>query len=154
MANERDFSDLINQIDQILGKCSAPAPCLKRICEFLRDNVEYFDWVGFYLANGDKEQLTLGPYVGEPTEHQRIEYGRGVCGQSAQLGQTQVIQDVTQESNYLACSPEVKSEIVIPIKRQDQLKALIDIDSHDSAPFEDADKRFLKTIAEKVEPLF
>ena len=53
------------------------------ICELLEANIKYYNWVGFYFRNGDKEELKLGPYVGEPTEHTIIPFGKRICGQVA-----------------------------------------------------------------------
>ncbi|MGV8096663.1 MAG: GAF domain-containing protein [Mangrovibacterium sp.] len=90
-----------------------PADLLLQICRLLKDRIYHYDWVGFYrLENGE---LILGPYVGKPTEHIRIAVGKGVCGQAAEKKQTIVVQDVSQEDNYISCSIDVQSEIVVPV---------------------------------------
>lgn len=124
---------------------------LRKVCELLARNVDYYDWVGFYLVDEAKgNELVLGPFVGEPTEHVRIPFGRGVCGRAAVELKTIIVQDVTRETNYLACSPLVKSEIVVPIFKQGKFVGELDIDSHELAPFTDEDRKFLEKVASLV----
>lgn len=127
---------------------------LKAVCKLLRDNVSHYDWVGFYLIDKTREnQLILGPFEGEPTEHIRIPFGRGICGQAAELKRTLIVQDVSKEINYLSCSPKVKSEIVILIFKTGKIVGELDIDSHTLSPFTDEDKAFLEKICEMVSKL-
>ena len=124
---------------------------LREICELLQREVPYYDWVGFYLVDPNVPgYLMLGPYVGAPTEHVRIAFGQGICGQAAATEQTFVIQDVTQEANYLSCSPHVRSEIVVPILRGGLVIGELDIDSHTPAPFTQADNALLESICRAV----
>ena len=117
----------------------------------LKDNVFYYDWVGFYVINKQlSNELKLKFYEGEPTEHLRIPFGKGVCGQAAMLRKTLVVQNVSKEDNYLSCSSKVKSEIVIPIFRNKMIVGELDIDSHTVSPFTSDDEIFLKEIAEMV----
>jgi len=104
---------------------------LQKICELLADKINTFDWVGFYLVDpaADRE-LVLGPYVGEETDHVRIPFGKGICGQSAETEQTFVVQDVSKADNYLACSVHVKAEIVVPLMKKGKFVGELDIDSH------------------------
>ncbi|QTA37382.1 GAF domain-containing protein [Thermosipho ferrireducens] len=126
---------------------------MKRICEILYKNIPYYDWVGFYMVN-DENLLELTEFVGEPTEHVKIPIGKGICGQAAALKQVFLVQDVSQESNYLSCSPKVNSEIVVPIFKDGKVIGEIDIDSHYKAPFDARDKLFLETICEVVGKLW
>ncbi len=117
----------------------------------LKGNVCYYDWVGFYVVNKQvPNELKLEFYEGDPTEHVRIPFGKGVCGQAAMLRKTLVVQDVSKEDNYLPCSSKVKSEIVIPIFRNKVIVGELDIDSHTVSPFTSDDEVFLKEIAEMV----
>src|SRR5690606_7782741 len=77
---------------------------MQAICELLKENVPYYDWVGFYFRNGDKEELKLGPYAGTPTDHTIIPFGKGICGQVAVSNQNFVVPDVKAQDNYIACS--------------------------------------------------
>ena len=123
---------------------------LYSICELLNAHINYYDWVGFYFRNGDKEELKLGPYVGEPTDHTIIPFGKGICGQVALSNQNFVVPDVSAQDNYIACSITVKSEIVVPIFVNGENIGQIDIDSKTIDPFTDADERFLEFVCENV----
>ncbi len=124
---------------------------LQLICQLLRDAIPHYDWVGFYIVDPrSTRELILGPYVGAPTEHTRIPFGRGICGQAAALAQTFIVQDVSQENNYLACSPDVRSEIVVPIWWKGEIIGELDIDSHTLAPFTEADRELLDHICALV----
>ena len=108
---------------------------LLAICELLENNIEYYNWVGFYFKNGDKNELKLGPYVGEPTDHTIIPFGKGICGQVALSNENFVVPDVSAQDNYIACSINVKAEIVIPIFVNEVNVGQIDIDSNTPNPF-------------------
>lgn len=123
---------------------------LGEICELLRSEVPYYDWVGFYFRNGDKEELKLGPYAGAPTDHTIIPFGKGICGQVAVSNQNFVVPDVAAQDNYIACSITVKAEIVVPLFVNGENVGQIDIDSNTPDPFSEEDERFLEFINEKV----
>lgn len=123
---------------------------LGEICELLRSKVPYYDWVGFYFRNGDKEELKLGPYAGAPTDHTIIPFGKGICGQVAVSNQNFVVPDVAAQDNYIACSITVKAEIVVPLFVNGENVGQIDIDSNTPDPFSEEDERFLEFINKKV----
>lgn len=123
---------------------------LAAVCELLRESVTYYDWVGFYFKNGDKEELKLGPYAGEPTDHTIIPFGKGICGQVALSNENFVVPDVAAQDNYIACSISVKSEIVVPLFTNGENIGQIDIDSNTPDPFTQEDERFLEFVNQKV----
>jgi GAF domain-containing protein len=124
---------------------------LKTVCKLLKNNVPYYNWVGFYIVDEKRrDELVLGPFEGERTEHTRIRFGRGICGQAAQLERTFIMQDVSKEKNYLSCSTNVKSEIVVPIFKNKTVIGELDIDSHALSPFTEQDEAFLKKVCEMV----
>ncbi|WP_223548778.1 GAF domain-containing protein [Aestuariivivens sp. NBU2969] len=123
---------------------------LFEICQLLETYVVYYNWVGFYFRNGNKEELVLGPYVGAPTEHTIIPFGKGICGQVAVSNKNFVVPDVSAQDNYIACSISVKAEIVIPIFVNGKNIGQIDIDSNTADPFTKADEVFLEFICAKV----
>ncbi|MDD7885526.1 GAF domain-containing protein [Flavivirga sp. 57AJ16] len=127
---------------------------LLSICKLLETNIEYYNWVGFYFRNGDKEELHLGPYVGAPTDHKVIPFGKGICGQVAVSNENFVVPDVTAQDNYIACSITVKAEIVVPIFVNGENIGQIDIDSNTPDPFTEADERFLEFVCAQVAKLF
>lgn len=123
---------------------------MQAICELLKENVPHYDWVGFYFRNGDKEELKLGPYAGEPTDHTIIPFGKGICGQVAVSNQNFVVPDVKAQDNYIACSITVKAEIVIPLFLNGVNIGQIDIDSNTPDPFSEEDERFLEFVNQEV----
>ena len=127
---------------------------LLSICELLQNTIDYYNWVGFYFANHESQTLHLGSYVGAETDHTVIPFGKGICGQVALSNQNFVVQDVTQQNNYLACSLTVKSEIVVPLFVNGINIGQIDIDSHALNPFTKKDERFLEFINEQIAKLF
>ena len=110
--------------------------------------------MGFYLADPEHQQLILGPFIGESTEHVKISFGSGICGQAAQKLCTFIVPDVTAESNYLACSPKVKSEIVVPVMKEGKIVAELDIDSYTLDAFKSDDRELLEQICQWVAELF
>ena len=123
---------------------------LEQLCSrtvaLLKESSKTYDWVGIYYVCG--RNLNLGPYLGAPTEHERIPIGEGICGAAAAEGATIVVPDVTADSRYIACSIETKSEIVVPVQRGGMAFAEIDIDSHTANAFNDKDRKMLEEIAE------
>ena len=127
---------------------------LLQVCHLLEENIDYYDWVGFYFRNGDKEELILGPYAGDETDHTVIPFGRGICGQVAVSGKNFVVPDVKAQDNYIACSITVRSEIVVPLFVNGENIGQIDIDSNVLDAFTDLDERFLEFVNTEAAKLF
>ena len=145
------LQDLKPKVTAILGNTDVDSQTrLQELCDYLRDSVSYYDWVGFYFRNGEKEELKLGPFAGTPTEHTIIPFGKGICGQVAVSNQNFVVPDVSAQDNYIACSISVKSEIVIPLFKNGENIGQIDIDSDVADPFTEEDERFLEFVNEQV----
>lgn len=145
------FQSLKQQVKQISKQSEIEvSDKLFQICQLLSTNVDYYNWVGFYFRNGDKQELKLGPYVGEPTDHTIIPFGKGICGQVAVSNQNYVVPDVKAQDNYIACSINVKAEIVVPIFINGENIGQIDIDSNTINPFTEADERFLEFVCKEV----
>ena len=145
------FDELKPQIQQIVSNNNTSVDeRLFSICELLESKIPYYNWVGFYFRNGDKEELKLGPYVGAPTDHVIIPFGKGICGQVAVSNQNFVVPDVSAQDNYIACSITVKAEIVIPIFVHGENIGQIDIDSNIANPFTEEDERFLEFVCQEV----
>ncbi len=123
---------------------------LQAICDLLQAEIPCYDWVGFYFRNGDREELKLGPFAGEPTDHTIIPFGKGICGQVALSNENFVVPDVTAQDNYIACSIHVKAEIVIPIFVNGINIGQLDIDSHTPDPFTEKDEEFLEFVCGEV----
>jgi GAF domain-containing protein len=123
---------------------------LKGVCQLLQDNLEAYDWVGFYFANHESKTLHLSAYVGDPTDHLVIPFGKGICGQVAESNSNFVVADVSAQDNYIACSITVKAEIVVPLFIDGVNVGQIDIDSKTIDPFTSADEEFLTYVNEEV----
>ena len=127
---------------------------LLEICQLLNQNIEHYNWVGFYFANHEAQTLHLGPYVGAETDHNVIPFGKGICGQVAVSNENFVVPDVAAQDNYIACSFTVKSEIVVPLFVNGKNIGQIDIDSHVLNPFTNEDEQFLEYINSEIAKLF
>ncbi|RSK39940.1 GAF domain-containing protein [Mangrovimonas spongiae] len=145
------FNKLKSQVSQIISNNKKSTnERLLEICQLLELNINHYNWVGFYFKNGNKNELKLGPYVGAPTDHTIIPFGKGICGQVAVSNENFVVPDVSAQDNYIACSITVKAEIVIPIFVNGENIGQIDIDSNTPDPFTKDDEEFLEFVCKEV----
>ena len=144
------FENIKAQVQTILSGSATASDKLKKITALLQQDAEKYTWVGFYFMNHTNKTLHLGPYTGKETEHTVIPFGKGICGQVAVSGTTYVAEDVNEESNYIACSADVRSEIVVPIYHREKLLAQLDIDSRKVNAFDDNDRKFLEELCEMI----
>lgn len=122
---------------------------LQEFCvKLIAARLPHYNWVGFYMLDPDEAGvLVLGPFHGTPTEHVRIPVTQGICGAAVARGETVIVEDVTADPRYLACSLETQSEIVVPIRAHGKIVGEIDIDSHTRNAFGPADRSFLEECA-------
>src|SRR5262245_41586198 len=117
--------------------------------EYLSAASPAFNWVGIYLLNGDT--LVLGPFVGAATEHTRIKVGVGVCGTAVARNADMNVADVSTSDNYLACSVETRSELVVLIRAADgTIVGQVDIDSHRPAAFGPREEQLVREVAAEL----
>lgn len=148
-------NNILDQVEQIISSDSSRDEKLQVICNTLHNRIEVFDWVGFYIASTtEDEMLELGPFTGEKTDHTKIPFGTGICGQAADTKETFVVQDVSEASNYLACSIHVKSEIVVPVMKNGTFVAELDIDSHTKNAITDEIRELCEAVCEQVSHIF
>jgi L-methionine (R)-S-oxide reductase len=148
------FEKLREKIPRLLGEKALRMTRLKAMCQLMLSLAPHYNWVGIYLVDRDEpDVLLLGPYAGASTEHERIPFGRGVCGQVAFSEKTRVVPDVTRADEYLSCSPDVRSEVVVPIMKEDRFVGVLDIDSHLDDAFDEGDVVFLEELSRRVAPL-
>ena len=147
------YNQLKTKISSLVKDSINTEKTLFKICEILRSNISYYDWVGFYFKNGSKQELKLGPYAGLDTDHKIIPFGKGICGQVALTNKNFVVPDVKKQNNYISCNINVKSEIVIPIFVDGKNIGQIDIDSNNLNPFSKHDEEFLEYVCTKVATL-
>ena len=136
----------------VLSKIADCASCkgdknelAKVAVEAIRDRVSQANWIGVYWLEGDT--LVLGPFVGPPTEHTRIKVGEGVCGTAVAEGKDQMVPDVRERANYLACSATTRSEIVVLVRASGKIVGQIDLDSDQVGAFTRDDHAFLTLVA-------
>jgi L-methionine (R)-S-oxide reductase len=121
---------------------------MERIAQRLHEKMTRYNWVGFYLVDpADAGVLLVGPYVGSFTPNARIPLGAGLCGAAASSGETVVVDDVTKDARYLAGSPLVKCEMVVPIFVKGKLVAELDVESYFVAAFNKVEKEFVEGCA-------
>jgi GAF domain-containing protein len=144
------FNELKTKISNLISNSSSLDTTLMDVCKLLKSSISYYDWVGFYFKNGAKDELKLAQYTGEETEHTIIPFGKGICGQVALSNENFVVQDVSEQENYISCGWKVKSEIVIPIFVNGENIGQIDIDSHTVNPFTQEDELLLEFVCREV----
>lgn len=114
---------------------------------FLFWHLPEINWVGFYLRDG--EELLLGPFHGAPA-CQRIPLTRGVCGRAARERRTLSVPDVSREADYIACSPQTRSELVVPLLHAGCLYGVLDVDSPRQGRFTGQDIELFERVAQKL----
>jgi L-methionine (R)-S-oxide reductase len=125
---------------------------MRAMVKLLHDKMLKYNWVGFYMLEPGAQPpvLVLGAFEGAMTPHTRIPLNQGICGAAASSGQTVVVDDVSKDSRYLACSLETKSEIVVPVFAHGKVVGELDIDSHFPAAFTPEDQEFVQHCATLV----
>ena len=149
---EEAQKEIVEQIQNLVASDKPLDLVLNETARLLKENFPKYNWVGFYLMNG--EELALGPYVGKPSPHTRIKLDSGICGAAVREEQTIIVPDVKPDLRYLACSLETKSEIVVPIRKGEKIVGEIDIDSDELDAFDKQDKKFLEKVSEIISDCF
>ena len=142
--------DLYNQVEAIISKDVPLISNLANVSAIL-NNLEDINWVGFYLVKDD--YLYLGPFQGE-SACTIIKKGRGVCGTSLERKESIIVSDVTKIKNHIACSSKTRSEIVVPIIKNNEVVGVIDVDSTTINRFSIKEKELLEKIASLLSNLF
>jgi L-methionine (R)-S-oxide reductase len=143
LAEEERYRLLISQIKTLLIKEDNLISNLSNFTATIKDTFEKVSWVGFYLYDGKK--LYLGPFQGK-VACTNIEIGKGVCGTSAKKRETIIVTDVDKFPGHIACDSNSRSEIVVPLIKQNNLMGVLDLDSHEYNSFGKTDKEFLEEI--------
>ena len=143
--------EIVSRVERVSSGGSRDE-ALSEAVRLLKSERAHYNWVGIYLLEGDT--LVLHNYVGKPTEHTHIPVGRGVCGTAVAERANQIVDDVTAVGNYLACSLETRAEIVVLIRRGDEIFGQIDIDSDTPGAFTRADEALLEGVADALARLF
>ena len=141
---------ILSQLKEIIDKDLPQVTNLSNAAAIL-NQLDNINWCGFYIVDG--ETLYLGPFQGEPA-CTVIPFSKGVCGYAASIKKTVIVPDVNQFPGHIACSSASKSEIVVPIIINNQVKAVIDIDAHILNRFTFEDANMLEEAAEILEVVF
>lgn len=144
-ALDEQYILLIKQIKSLLNKNDHLITNLANLSAALKQTFSKISWVGFYLFDGEK--LYLGPFQGK-IACTEIKIGSGVCGTTAQKKETIIVYDVDKFPGHIACDVESKSEIVVPILKDDKLFGVLDLDSTEYGSFNETDKKFLEELTD------
>jgi L-methionine (R)-S-oxide reductase len=148
---EDAYERILSAVSTFANTATDLAALQSFIVDIIPQHLHYYNWTGFYMLDPDDAgTLVLGPFHGAPTEHVRIPVSQGICGAAVAQNHTVIVDDVSADPRYLACSLETRSEIVVPIRANGAVVGEIDIDSHNPAAFHPRDKEFLEECAEIV----
>ncbi len=147
--NER-YALLLQQLRDLLEGESDLVADLSNAAALIHETFGFW-WTGFYLVRG--RELVLGPFQG-PVACTRIPFGKGVCGTAWQRAATVIVPDVEEFPGHIACSSASRSEIVVPILRDGEVLAVLDIDSRELATFDEEDAAGLEAAAASLAGLF
>jgi L-methionine (R)-S-oxide reductase len=145
-SKEEKYNSLLPQVQSLIEGENDLVANLANVCAALKDSFDFF-WVGFYLVKS--EELVLGPFQG-PVACTRIRQGRGVCGTVWLQKMTQLVPDVDAFPGHIACSSISRSEIVIPLLKDDEVWGVLDIDSDRLRFFDETDQYFLEKLCNDI----
>jgi L-methionine (R)-S-oxide reductase len=144
--------ELLQEFQEFGRMAPTATAVMEHIAKRLHEKMARYNWVGFYLVDpADAGVLLVGPFVGSFTPNVRIPLNTGLCGAAASTGQTVVVDDVSKDKRYLAGSPLVKSEIVVPIFAKNKLAAELDVESYFASAFSKEEQEFVEGCAAVVE---
>ena len=146
MTKQETYQTLLPQIASLVAGETDAIANMANVAAALHEAFGFW-WTGFYRVEG--QQLILGPFQG-PVACTRIPYGKGVCGTAWKCAETIVVPNVHEFAGHIACSSASNSEIVVPILRDGQVIAVLDIDSKDFNTFDETDRLYLEQIATLV----
>lgn len=150
LSKEERYTSLLPQIFALVEGEPDLTANLANVAAALKETFQWW-WIGFYLVK--ENELVLGPFQG-PVACTRIASGKGVCGSSWVKKETIVVPDVEQFPGHIACSSASRSEIVIPVKKGEQVVAVLDADSEHLSHFDEVDKQFLEQLCQRLSELF
>lgn len=149
MTELEKYEDLIARVPYLILPEDQLISNLSNFTAVLKEFFPKISWVGFYIFNGQK--LFLGPFQGK-IACTSIEIGSGVCGTSAQRNETIIVEDVEKFPGHIACDPESRSEIVVPVSYPDgRLFGVLDLDSTELGSFNLTDKKYLEKLIDYIE---
>ena len=151
LSKEEKYIELVPRIISLIDDEKDFIANISNITSALKFSFNDFLWVGFYFKDGD--ELVLGPFQGKPA-CTRIVVGKGVCGTAALRKETIIVEDVNKFPGHIFCDSDSKSEIVIPVIKDGELKAVLDIDSGEYGFFDNTDKKHLEDLILRISKIF
>ncbi|MEG0388017.1 MAG: GAF domain-containing protein [Niameybacter sp.] len=145
------YTLMLKQLEALLEGEKEPIAIMANTSALLNECLEQINWVGFYLMR--ERELILGPFQGK-VACMHIAVGRGVCGTAVSENKTQVVEDVHAFPGHIACDSASRSEIVIPIRRNQEVIGVLDIDSPVLARFDSEDSVYLEQVVAIIEQYF
>ena len=149
LTRRETYWEIIPQIKSLIEGENDIIANLANIAAVLKEAFDFF-WIGFYIVK--ENELVLGPFQG-PVACTRIQQGKGVCGKAWQEKKAIIVPDVDQFPGHIACSSLSKSEIVVPILKNNEVHLILDIDSDKLDDFSDLDLKHLMKLAALIEEL-
>lgn len=146
MTKKEKYEIVLPQIASVVSDEHDMVANMANIAAILHETFGFW-WTGFYRVDG--KELVLGPFQG-PVACNRIAFGRGVCGTAWERGETICVPNVHEFTGHIACSSQSKSEIVVPIWSENQVIAVLDIDSAEYGTFDEVDKKYLEEVVKKL----
>ncbi|MBQ3733032.1 MAG: GAF domain-containing protein [Bacteroidales bacterium] len=146
MNKTEQYENLLQQVQSVMDENADVIANMANMAAMLHETFGFW-WTGFYRVIGN--ELVLGPFQG-PLACTRIAYGRGVCGTAWKERRTVVVPDVEQFPGHIACSAASRSEIVVPVVRNGEITAVLDIDSVRLDTFDQTDAEFLNRMVEML----
>ena len=146
------IAEVRNEANELADAAPTAGDLMQRMVKLLHHRMLKYNWVGFYMLEPGARppMLVLGAFEGAMTPHTRIPLNQGICGAAVSSGQMIVVDDVSKDPRYLACSLETKSEIVVPIFARGVVAGELDIDSHFPAAFAREDQDLVQHCAALV----
>jgi L-methionine (R)-S-oxide reductase len=142
--------DLRAEVQALVASEAPDEEVLDEVVRRVHEAHPSWDWSGIYLLAGDT--LVLGPATTAPADHSRIAIGEGVCGTAVSEDRNQLVEDVREVENYLACSIHTRSELVVLIRENGKIVGQFDIDSDTVGAFSGKDEALLEELAALISP--
>lgn len=143
-------NDVLNELQDLRDNGFLSDALLRLAVKSIAAADDRFDWVGVYLVNSEENVVWLHNYIGKPTPHSKIPVGEGVCGTAVSEAENVIVPDVSAVDHYIVCDSRVKSEMIVLIRREDEIFGLIDLDSRTAEAFTDEDSAAVQVIADKL----
>jgi L-methionine (R)-S-oxide reductase len=154
LPKEEKYKSVLSLIYSLVSEEKNKIANLANIVSVLKYTFDYYSWVGFYFMDTENSyELVIGPYQGK-VACTRLKLGKGVCWTSVKNKETILVKDVNSFPGHIACDSNTKSEIVVPVIKNNEVTAVLDVDSGDYSAFDETDKKYLEELINKITYIF